>query len=294
MQKSLINLILIFSLGIGISCNRKPIENKSKVISVSILPYKYFVERIVGDKYIVNVMVPPGSSPENYEITPQNVEMLANSTVYYKVGLLEFEKTLLDKALSVNKQVKVIDLSKNTNIIGSTDEHKHESGHSHVGGYDPHVWESPTEVKKIILSITQSISAIDTINKGFYYDNYSSFVKDIEKIDSLIIQKTALLSSKKFIIYHPALAYFARDYGLEQHCIEVDGKSPSPKDIKSIIDLAKAEKIRIIFVQSQFDTHNSELIAREANAEVVQIDPLAYNWLKHLQILAETLTKVVK
>jgi len=95
------------------------------------------------------------------------------------------------------------------------------------------------------------------------------------------------------MVFHPAWSYFARDYGLIQIPIEIEGKEPSPADMKKIIDIARKEDIHIIFVQSQFDTHSAQTVVNEINGQVLQIDPLAEDWLNNLRHIAQLLNKVL-
>jgi len=84
---------------------------------------------------------------------------------------------------------------------------------------------------------------------------------------------------RSFMIYHPNLAYLARDYNLTEIAVEFEGKEPSPSRMKELIDMARAGKIRTIFVQKEYDIRNAKAIAGEIDASVTVIDPLAEDWL---------------
>ena len=94
--------------------------------------------------------------------------------------------------------------------------------------------------------------------------------------------------------FHPAWSYFAREYGLEQLPIEVEGKAPNPANLKKIIDIARKENIRIIFVQEQFDTNSARAVAAEIGGQVVKIDPLGLDWLENMRRIAQTLGDALK
>ncbi|MDD4418434.1 MAG: zinc ABC transporter substrate-binding protein, partial [Bacteroides graminisolvens] len=94
-----------------------------------------------------------------------------------------------------------------------------------------------------------------------------------------------------FMIYHPALSYFARDYGLHQICIEEEGKEPSPAHLSDLIEICKEEEVRIIFVQPEFDRRNAEIIAKQTNTNIVDVNPLSYNWEKEMIHIANSLCK---
>jgi zinc transport system substrate-binding protein len=302
MKKTL--LLAISALIITMGCTKSTTTSKP-VISVSILPQKYFVERITGDKFDINVLLPPGMSPHTFEPAPKTLADLSKSAVYFTIGQLEFEKAWLEKFRSVNKNLIISDTSKGVNFIEAggcdhhddhkcgrhheehNDEHGHDE-HDHTG-IDPHIWMSAKEVMIIAKNILDGIVKIDSENSEFYKSNYDSFIKDLEKLDMQIRTMLSDAVNRKFIIYHPALAYFARDYGFEEISIEIDGKEPSAAQVKNIIDTARAMGIKTVFIQKQFDSRMAESIAKEIGGKVEQLDHLSGDWLNNMIFISRTL-----
>lgn len=262
--------------------------NEKDTITVSILPQKYFVEKIAGDHFNINVMIPPGASPVTYEPTPVQMKELSNSFVYFKIGYIEFEKSWMGKITSINPQMQVIDISKNVNLIKPKQEHDADNNHEEHQHYgvDPHIWTSPKEVKNQVELIYNFLAKEKSKYKNEFENNYNAFIQEIDSLDNYLTKALSPYKNQRFLIFHPALSYIARDYGLTQISIEIDGKEPTPANIMKIIDLAKKENIKIVFVQKQFSTHNAEVIARETNSKVVKIDPLDYNWLESIKFIA--------
>jgi zinc transport system substrate-binding protein len=97
------------------------------------------------------------------------------------------------------------------------------------------------------------------------------------------------MNNRVVLIYHPALAYMARDYGFEQVSFEDEGKSPSPARMKELIDLAREKEIKIIFIQAEYDVRNAEALAKESGAELVVINPLNREWPAAVIEVAEAL-----
>ncbi|NOQ24963.1 MAG: zinc ABC transporter solute-binding protein [Bacteroidales bacterium] len=292
MKKTLIALLLALGL---ISCSNQTPNKKSnkQSITVSVLPQKYFVEKILGDKFDINVMIPPGASPVTYEPSPRQMKELSASTTYIRIGHIEFEKAWMGKLQNLNPKMDIIDLSVNTELIES--EHNHETDHNisghHHHGVDPHIWTSPKEVKKLTDLIYQYFVKQYPESKPEFANNYKAFNNEIDSLNSYLESQLQAYQGRKFLIFHPALSYLARDYGLEQITIEIDGKEPTPANIKEIIEVAKEENIKVIFVQNQFSTHNAEVIANEINGRVVQIDPLAYNWNESIKLIVDEIVK---
>ena len=124
-----------------------------------------------------------------------------------------------------------------------------------------------------------------------FEQNYQAL---LQKIDSIADRAKQVLDHKKdkiFLIYHPALTYFAADYGMEQISIEDEGKEPNPAHLKKIIDLALEKNIHMIFIQSQFDVNNAESVAKQIGGQIIQIDPLTENWAAEMNRLIDTLDK---
>lgn len=284
--------IWIFLISIGIlmilCCRNTATKPEKQIITVSILPQKYFVEKIAGDKFLVNVMVPPGANHENYDPSPEQVINLSKTSLYFRIGNIEFENVWIPRFVDNYPELKVINLSRGLHLISNTDE-SHE-GHHH-GQTDPHTWMSPVNVKGIAKNILEALVEFDMENESFYLTNYNLFIAELDSLNDRIVEILQHKKSDGFIIYHPAMTYFARDFGLKQFALEVDGKSPSAFHIRAIIDIAKKEDIRIILVQKQFDKTKAETIAGETGAVVTEIDPLNENWEQEIMDITNKLAE---
>ncbi|HBC79038.1 MAG TPA: zinc ABC transporter substrate-binding protein [Bacteroidales bacterium] len=267
-----------------ISCGRHN-ETGNKIISVSIGPFKYFLKEIAGDNFEVNVMVPPGSNPHIYEPYPDQINKLRKSVGYVSNGYLGFEMTWLDRFYEINRNMKKLSLGNTIEPIAP--EHNHDGDHSE--GADPHYWVSPVCAMKMASAVRDFIIDLDPLNRDQYTDNFNILAGKILKVDSLARELTASGGKKAFMIYHPNLAYLARDYGLEEIAVENDGKEPSPSRLKELIDVAKADKLKIIMVQREYDTRNARAIAGETGSRVVVIDPLSDDWYSSTTGIIETL-----
>jgi len=286
MKRYLLPVILITVL--QISCSNATKKPKEKVVFASILPLKYFVDKIVGDIYKVEVTVPPGVGPETYSPTPKQMKMLSEADAYFAIGYLAFEIDLLNKFSSLNPNLKVFQISKGINLI-EVKEDQH-TDHIHIQGVDPHIWSSPKEAKIISQNIYEGMMTVDPLNRERYSKNLQSLLAEIDKVDSTITNILSKAKTKKFIIFHPALGYFARDYGLEQLSIEFEGKVPSPKHMQELIGNARSGSVRLVFIQKEFDKRNAEIVAQEIGCKAVQIDPLDYNWPEQMISIASKLT----
>ena len=265
-------LMIMISVGV-ISCRNKPAETGKDIITVSIAPFEYFVEKIAGEDFIVNVMVPPGANPHIYEPYPEQISKLQRSRAYISNGYLGFEKTWLDRFYEINK--KMIKMSLGDYIIPIASEDHHGD---HAEGIDPHYWVSPKCALKMALSVKDLLCDLKPDQKQKYEMNYKALLEKITIADSLATSLFKAYEGRSFIIYHPNLAYLARDYNLSEVAVEFEGKEPPPSRLKEIIDLARKEKISTIFVQKEYDSRNANVIAKEIGATLTVIDPLSEDW----------------
>lgn len=265
---------------------------EEKILSVTIEPQQYFLENIVGDSYKINTIVPAGVSPETYEPTPTMMMKLRESAIYFKVGFLGFENAWADNLAKNNPDVKIVNCSEGIELIYG--EHHHATGKSegedeHVLLPDPHVWSSPKTARIFAENMYRGLITYDPQYEEIYWGNFSKLIMRIDRTDSIITRLLADIPSRSFIIYHPALSYLARDYGLKQYSIEFEGKNPSPAQMKALIDIARKEGINVVFVQQGFETKNATVIANEIGGKVYVINPLAYEWDKELIRIAHIL-----
>ena len=286
MIKKIFLLLIVFSL---ISCGSDEKNEDSKpTVSVSILPQKYFVEQIAGDLFSINVMIPPGASPATYEPTPAQLTALTKTDLYMKMGYTGFEMSWMEKLISINKTMKVVNLSDDIDLI--MEKHQHHDG-DHVGSVDPHVWLSPKNAKVISKNILQALSDTYPKDETVFMKNYQSLLIKLDSLDTFIEAEMSSLTKRSFITYHPSLSYFSRDYNLNQYPMELEGKTPSSAYLKQLVDTGKSENIQVIFLQMQFDQHNAEVIAKEIGAEIVQINPLDPEWYKQMKFITKKLTE---
>ena len=263
----LIILAVIIFITINIE-NTAPNNKKEKInIVVSVLPQVDFAKNIGKDKVSVEAMIPSGFSPAVYEPSIEQLKKLSRADLYIKIGHIPFERSQMEKLKDLNSKMKVIDSSKGIEVYNS----------------DPHIWLSPKLVKTQIENICNALVKIDPKNKNFYKKNKNEYLIELDNLDLELQDIFSKMQEKKILVFHPAFGYLARDYGFEQIAIEINGKEPSAENLAKIIDTAKKENIKTIFVQKQFSQKSAESIARQINGIVVPLDPLAEDYIENLR-----------
>ena len=252
----------------------------SDYIVVSIEPQRYFLEQIVKDKYEIETLIPVGVNPESYDPTPSQMILLNNSQLFFRLGYLGIEDILLNKIR--NKESLVINCSTGVEIIdhdceGDHHHHEGEIAHGHDAG-DPHYWTSTTNARIILDNMLTGMIGYDSINTDYYKENYKLAISRIDSLENSIKESLNNSKSSAFIIYHPALTYYAKENNLKQFSIEHEGKIPSPRQLKSVVDSGMVNNVQVVFIQKEFDVKNAEIIASQLKADTCSIDLISYDW----------------
>jgi len=280
--------VMIF--GLFSSCGQR--EVGEEIVSVSIAPLYYFIDRLTGESLEVNVMVPQGASHGTYSPTARQMQKLSDSQIYFQIPSLGYEQAFIRRLKELNPNILHVDLGNYTQLIrGERIDH---GDHFHEGGIDPHLWMSPKVILEVLPGIKNALLEVYPHLSETIENNYSVLKSDVELIHNELQEVVSGLRINSFMIFHPALTYLARDYGLDQISIEHEGKEPSPGRLRQLIQKARNENISVIFVQEEYDVRNAELVAEETGAEVVQINPLAYDWMLEMRNLANAFKTYLK
>lgn len=307
----------IFLLAIGLVCGfAKPL------VSVSIPPQKYFVEKIAASTLDINVIIPASTDEHNFDFKPATMKKLEKSDIYFTIGL-EFERVFADKFQSNFANLQVIDTGKDLRNLATShthskddhdehhnhaghddhdhdehahgkDEHhahKHSNSHETHGENDPHIWLDPILVKIQASTIAKALIAKYPQNKALYEANLAQFQAELDALNAEISALFEKSKNKKFIIYHPSLGYFAARYHLVQISVEIEGKEPKTKDLQRLMSVAKKEKIKTIFVQKGFSQNAAKSLAKELKASVVELNHLSDDYSKNLLEIAKKIAQ---
>ena len=278
---SIVAVIFVFSIAFATGAKTGKIKT-----FVSIVPQKYFVEKIGGDRVDVSVMVVPGNSPATYEPRPKQMVALSRARLYYAIGV-PFEKVWLEKIASPNIKMLLVHTEEGI-------EKKPMKASKPHGIKDPHIWLSPPLVMVQARNILRGLLNVDPANSSIYEANYKKFIMELVDLDAELRGMFLGKERTRFMVFHPAWGYFAQAYGLKQVAVEMEGKEPGPIDLRDLIHYARDEGIRVIFVQPEFSIKSAETIAKAIGGEVVFANPLALDWADNLRKVATAFETALK
>jgi zinc transport system substrate-binding protein len=249
-------------------------------VAASILPLADFTRQVGGERVSVEVLVPPGANPHTYEPTPAQLAALSRARLLVLNGVgLEF---WADKVIGAarNPRLVVVRAAAGLPVL---------AGDAGEPGGNPHVWLSPREAIHLVTAIRDGLVRADPAGADVYRANAERYVAALRTLDGEIRDTVATFRRRRFIAFHPAWAYFARDYGLEQAAVieASPGREPSPAGIAAIIRTARAIGARAIFAEPQSPTKAARVIADETGAEVLLLDslgrPPTYGYLETMR-----------
>ncbi len=278
MQKYNILLFLTI-LSVAVSCRDNMRQSPDRrVITVTIEPLRYFAERIAGDRFDVETMVPQGGNPETYEPSARQMMNLSHSVLYVKVGSIGFERTWMKKLEQNAPHAIIVDSSDGISMM------KTENGIP-----DPHTWMSTANSLIIAENIYRALVKIDKKDSIYFKKNLENLIDSINHVDSEIRHLVRNAKTRSFLIYHSILTYYARDFGLTQIPLEEESREPSARQMHNIISRAKNERVKVFFVQKEFANRNINAVTESTGADTAEIDPLGYDWQNEMIKVARCL-----
>jgi len=268
-------------------CSSKSSKKEDNlIVAVTIVPQETFVKAVAGDLVEVVTMVPPGRSPESYAPAPKELQQFSDASIYFTIGISTEDVNILPKTQDINKNLKVVSLADEVAKVYPDREFA-------PGSRDPHIWLSPKRAIVMVKAIARELSAIDPKNSDTYEKNADAYIEEIEKAGSEIAATLKDLKGRTFIMYHPAFGYFADDYGLNMLSLEEEGKEATARDLQEIIDIAKAENIKVVFYQAEDESKKSKAFAEEIGGRAEMINPLAADYVENLKKIANLFKEVL-
>ena len=263
--------------------------------AASIAPLAFLLREIGGARISVEIMIPPGSDLHTYEPTPGQVARLGGAAAFFTLNT-PFEEHLLTK-IPPSKEggPLVVEVGRSAPRLPMEEygDHKEDGGgHSH-GELDPHIWLGPPQLAFMADDLLSGLIALDPWGEEYYRYNHLRLQRKIDATHAGIARRLAPFAGRTFYVYHPAFAYFAHAYSLKQKAVEIAGKSPSPRQLIKLVQQARRDGVRVIFVQPQFDAKSATAIARAIDGRVLSLDPMAEELLENLETMAENIAETL-
>ena len=252
-------------------------------VAVTVKPQQYFLEKIAGNKIEVLCLLAEDSNPETYKPGNAGVLTIERCEAYFIIGHIGYEYAIVSKIKNNNPHFKVYDTSTGIDLINSP------AGHQDVDS-DPHVWNSVKNARIIVKNMLDALVELDPRNKGYYTRRYEKLIAEINALDAEISNVLTQSPPPSFVVWHPSLSYFARDYGLTQISLD-EGKKMSRDEIKTRLKEASRQGANVMFYQKLFD---GDLVGQQCeslNMNLVKINPMSYAWDNEMRAITAALAQ---
>jgi len=253
-------------------------------VLVSVASHKFFVEKIAKESVRVQLMVPPGASAHTYEPTPRQMISAGKADIWFRIGE-PFEHRAIQALKSHHPNLRIVNLQQDLDLI-STPYGKDQACSCCRGSVDLHFWLSARQAQIQAQTIAEALGQVYPQQTHFYQANLEAFQGELKELDEKIKAILHPLQNRNILVSHPAYAYFCRDYQLEQHAIEVEGKDPTPQQMTKLLNLARRLNIRIIFIQRQYNNKAAKLVAETLGATLMFLDPYAEDYFSSMLEIA--------
>ena len=236
-------------------------------VTCSIPPMQWLVEQIGGDQLIVSTLLSKSGDPHSFALTPGQLKSIKKAQLVVACGTLDFESKLLKLR---------------PDLLSGSAEFKAEN---------EHVWLSTDFLRVMAKKLAVKLIEIKADKKTYFEANLKTFLASADKLEGEEALEIKKLKQKHFYSYHGVFYYLAKQHGLKETNIQVEKRTPSPRELLGIIKVAKRDAIRVIFMQEQFNERPAKMISQRTGARIVKMNPLEENCLKTIQNAVEALAK---
>ncbi len=270
-------------------------DDSRPTLAVSLEPQQYMLEQIVGDDYRVVTLLPNGENPETFAPSIAKRMEVDNSEAYFTIGYLPFEHKIAESSTGKTRIIKTTDGIEpifGTHCLHSHVGHEHAHAHSHaVDAPDPHMWTSVRNARLMCRAMLNVLGELNPDKIADYEARFAAFDAHLDSLDKSFAARLEAVKDRPFMVWHPSLSYFARDYGLQQISVSQDNKEGSMSALREVIDNARADSVRVFFYQRNYDARQANVISEGVGARLVPVNPGSYDWEKELNLVVDELCK---
>lgn len=265
-------------------------DESRPTLTVSIEPQRYLLEQIAGGRWHVNTMLDKNSDPENFDPTMSVMKSAMKSRAYFRIGDMAFENAIIGRLSENNPDMTIVDTSKGIEpILGTHSTSDRHESHRHNA--DPHTWCSVRNARIMAANMRDAMIAIDPENADFYTANFNRLDSKLDSLDNILAQQLAPHAGQTFLMWHPSLSYFARDYHLRQLPIGSENKELSARGLKEKISEARQHDVMLFIIQPNVDSDRATDVADQTGSRTISVNLNSYDWLTDLTHVAKAIAE---
>ena len=294
----LIMLITILVVSFGFTniyvSQHQQTEDEDFVVVTSFYPMYIATMNVIGDTEGVtlkNLSEPQTGCLHDFQLTPADMKLLSTADVFVinGGGIESFMEDVAKQYpdLVIIEACKDIELlcedeahghvHENLEDAGKLDAHDNDDTHTdHKHDVNAHAWMSVANYRKQVDNIAKGLAEIAV-------DFSESFLANARiydgKLEELQVEQEALLTltqGTEVILFHCAYDYVAEDLDLEAaFCMDLDEeRQVSAGEVAEVLEVIEHHGIKYIFAEALYGTDMCEMVQKEADVEVIYLDPL--------------------
>jgi len=249
--------------GAGTGGSGEP-DGAIRVVTTSTV-FADLVRNTGGERVAVTSLVPPGADVHTYQATPDDLRAASNAQLFVMNGL-GLDDWLEETLLSASSEAPVLKLAEGIEGVELVPGEQ-------AGEENPHLWMDVSYAELYVARIADALTAADPVHAAEIEAVAAAYRSKLHDLDGWVRDQVETIPAddRKFVMFHDALPYFARAYGLTivGVAVEAPGQDPSAGEIAALIDAIRASGAKAIFSEAQFPTALVDQIARETGATVV-------------------------
>lgn len=258
-------------------------------IAVSFPTQASILNDIVGDDFDIITLLPSGSDPETYQPTISTMKAIGNAEAYFTLGTEGFEEAIEKNLHSNFPDLKIIDCTEGVAKLTDTHHHAGEEASNDHSGFDPHIMASIRNSRIIVGNLGKYMARLHPEKKKEYSRNAEALQSQLQALDDSI--SGIGLEGKGFVIRHPSLSYFARDYGLEQIALNEVGKETSPLQLGRKFEQAEASRPKAFLIEREHANPSDRETARQLGLPSIEISLNSPEWISSLKRIADEIDR---
>ncbi|MBV8689971.1 MAG: zinc ABC transporter substrate-binding protein [Candidatus Eremiobacteraeota bacterium] len=233
-------------------------QNAGKPIVVTTMStLQSLIQMVTGKRLEIVNLVPVGSSPEDYQPTPQDVVRLRSAGLLIEngAGLETWISHLVEGAKNPKLQTLVC------------------ADGLPVRNGNPHLWMDPVLARQYAIKIEAAVERFDPGGRGIYRRNLRLAETRLATLDRSVRAQISTIppANRTMIVFHNAWQYYNDRYGIRTvGAIELSpGQEPNPRYIAELIALAKQYRVRAIFAEPEYSPKLARMLAENAGIQTV-------------------------
>lgn len=231
-----------------------------------------WVRQIGGARVAVEPIVPAGADVHTFALSPEGVIAIVEAELVILIG--GGLEAAFERVVQENAKGAILELAAALPLQPfppGFDEPGGAEGQA-PGEFDPHFWQDPTLAIAAVDRIRAALSALDPAGATAYAERAAAYATAIRAVDAEIQELLQNLPPERrlLVTFHDAFGYLARRYGLQLLGVVVEGaeEEPSAEQTAALIETMRAQGVRYIFQEPQYQAPAVERIAAETGAEV--------------------------